>query len=338
MRRFAAASLPALLVLAAVCSSLARSATQRVDLAPRFAPGDMLRYRIATSTSSNEHTISPIINPEGGSEFKQNTNFLVRLDVLASPSTKSDSGSAPASGSVRFRATFEKSHAISETDAFAPAADTLDDDIDKLEGRSIEFTLGSAGEITGVTGLDQITTDPAAAQRVLSWTSVLSAPSAFPKDRLEVGRKWDAERTLTGLPLTGVIWHSESSYLRNEPCAPSSAASAKSETCAVILTRFEISRRGKDHSDATPENYIHNGLRTSGSWTGSGESLNSISLSSGFLVSSTQTATQDMDYEILSASSGSHIRHVGHTKTQTEITLVAASASVAPSAPAPPSH
>ncbi len=115
----------------------------------------------------------------------------------------------------------------------------------------------------------------------------------------------------------------------NNPSNPGPSAQSQ-ESCAVILTHFEISRRGSEHSDATPDEYRHNGLRTSGKWTGSGQSLNSVSLVSGFLVSSSQTATQDMDYEIASAASGSAIHQVGRTTTQTEISLI-----VAPAQPAP---
>jgi hypothetical protein len=92
--------------------------------------------------------------------------------------------------------------------------------------------------------------------------------------------------------------------------------------CVVILTQFEIARRGSAHSDATPKDYRRNGLRTSGKWTGSGESLESISLSSGMLVSSTQHSMQDMDYEIVSAAAGSRFEHTGHVVSDTEMKLV----------------
>ena len=63
-------------------------------------------------------------------------------------------------------------------------------------------------------------------------------------------------------------------------------------------------------------------MRTSGTWTGTGDSLDSISLATGFVVRSTQTTNQDMDFEIASPSAGSKIHYVGHVETQTEITLL----------------
>jgi hypothetical protein len=97
---------------------------------------------------------------------------------------------------------------------------------------------------------------------------------------------------------------------------------AAGETCAILLTHFEIVHQGSPQSDATPEDYRRNGLRTSGSWTGSGESLDTISLDTGLLESSTQTSTQKMDYQITSASTGSRIHHLGEVQSQSEIRLI----------------
>ncbi|HKN61179.1 MAG TPA: hypothetical protein VJW93_08385, partial [Candidatus Acidoferrales bacterium] len=311
---------------------------RRVQLAPHFAPGAILCYRIETRTTSNEHTISPVESNEGGGPFKQTTSFVVRLDVLALLQT-----TQTAVNFVRFRTTFEKSHADSAAGApgAAPGSlgGSLDDSIDQLEGRSFEFTIGPDGQIASVKGLNEITTNREAAERALSWVTVLSTAGSVPREGVEIGQKWKSDKALAGLPLADVIWRTESSYLRDEPCAapagvndpkdPGPPAQSQ-ESCAVILTHFEISRRGSEHSDATPDEYRRNGLRTSGKWAGSGQSLNSVSLVTGFLVSSSQTATQDMDYEIVSAASGSAIHQVGRTTTQTEISLVASPAQPAP--------
>lgn len=337
MLRFAAVRLPSILGLVLLSAAFARTTDRRVQLTPHFTQGTTLRYCIETRTTSNEHTISPVESNEGGGPFKQTTSFVVRLDVLALLQT-----TQTAANFVRFRATFEKSHADSATGASAaepsPLGSSLDDSIDQLEGRSFEFTIGPDGQIASVKGLEEITTNREAAERALSWITVLSSAGSLPREGVEIGQKWKSDKALTGLPLSDVIWRTESSYVRDEPCAASSGVNdpqnpgppaQSQESCAVILTHFEISRRGSEHSDATPDEYRRNGLRTSGKWTGSGQSLNSVSLVSGFLVSSSQTATQDMDYEIVSAASGSAIHQVGRTTTQTEISLI-----VAPAQPA----
>ena len=96
--------------------------------------------------------------------------------------------------------------------------------------------------------------------------------------------------------------------------------------CAVILTKFEIERHASARADATPDDYRKSGLRTSGKWSGSGESMESISLATGMLVSSTQTSEQDVDYDIVSTNTGSAIHRTGHVTTKTEITLLPAMA------------
>jgi len=328
-----------LIALVLLAFSSPRPADKHVHLLPHFTHGSTLRYTIETRTSSTEHTTTPILNPEGASQYKQSTSLIIRLDVLdVQPSSPQSPNS-----SVRFRVTFEQARADSQADAYAPEAGALDDDVENLETRTFEFSIDSANSLTAVTGLDQIAPNREVAARVLSWIRILCSSVDLPRDGIEIGQKWNSERPLAGMPLSGLIWRNESTYLRNEPCAASSggktsaaiaaagnnaaapnAASSPSapDDCAILLTRFNILRHGSEHSDATPEDYVRNGLRTSGKWTGSGESLTAISLGSGFLVSSTQSATQDMDYIIASASSGSRIHHVGRTTTQTDITAL----------------
>jgi hypothetical protein len=310
------------IVLSCLAPFASARSEQRIHLQPQFVKGATRRYRIETSTSSNEHNVTPVVNPEGASEYKQSTSLVLRIDVLAvqapTPSTKE---------AVRLRATFEAANSNSQANAYAPEAATLDDAVDKLKGQSFEFSVHPGNQLADIQGLSQIAQDRNVAARVLSWLHVLFAPVDIPARGIDIGQKWSNAREMTGLPLKGLMWRNESTYLRNEPCAASSgvqngAAPGAQAECAILLTRFSILRHGSESSDSTPEPYLRNGLRTSGKWGGSGESLDAISLATGFLVSSTQTATQDMDYEIRSAASGSSIHHVGHTTTRTEITML----------------
>lgn len=354
MQRSPSFRLLSLLGFVLISSLSARVSDKRIHLVPQFTRGAVLRYSIETRNTSNGHTATPILNPEGASQYKQSTRLVVRLDVLdVQPSSQTSHTS------IGFRATFEQAHADSQADAYAPEAGALDDAIEKLETHSFEFSVDSANNFSGVAGLDQIATNREVAARVLSWMKILCGSVDVPRDGIQVGQKWNSERPLTDLPLAGLIWRNESTYLRNEPCIASSGVKRAAESsppgnqaadnngaankasgntagtnggapapeeCAIILTRFNILRHGSEHSDATPEDYLRNGLRTSGKWTGSGESLSAVSLANGILVTSIQSATQDMDYIIASASSGSRIHHVGRTQTQTEITALPISA------------
>ena len=300
---------------------------KRIRLAPKFVRGETLRYRVESRTTTTGKTTTPILNPEGGTRANLLIHLLVRLDVLDFPGH---------SGLARLRATYEESSAESDSDAFDPAQPSLADEYAHLQGRSIELTLGTGAQATDVQGLSEVLADQSTAQSVLTWFGGVAASSGFPSGGIEIGQRWKSERPVEGAPLVGLAWRVESTYLRDEPCAPSANSSASpppasgTESCAVILSRFEISRRGAASSDVTPEDYRRNGLRVSGTWTGSGEVLDSISLSTGLLVRSTQTFDQQMDYRITSASTGSSVRNQSHVQTQSEVTLAPA-ASPAPS-------
>jgi len=313
---------------AAVCAMVLAAPSGRVRFAPKFVEGESLRYQIDMRTVSTGNTTTPIANPEGETKVSQTIRLLVRLDVMGT----SIRGTL-ASGQPRLRATYEKSFAQSESDALNPDAPSLDDQYAKLEGASIEFTLMPDGHLANITGLEDLFPNRSQTDPILSWISALSTGNSIPSNGIALGQKWSDERALEGWPLTGLSWRTESTYLRDDVCAPVSApagavAGEQPETegdrgsCAVLLTRFEILHRGSAQSDATPDDYRRNGLRTSGTWTGSGESLNTISLATGLLESATQTSTQNMDYQITSASSGSRIHHVGQVQSQSEIRLV----------------
>jgi hypothetical protein len=322
---------------------------QRIHLLPQFTSGEILRYEITTRMTTSGTTTSPIENPEGASLLKQSADMIIRLDIL---NVQSTSGSAM--GRIHLRATYEKSDATSETDAYDPQAAALADQFARLQGRSVEFIIEPDGKLSSIIGLEDILSNPSVAQSVRAWMVNLSSGAAFPQAGVALGQKWANEQPLVGTPLAGLIWRTESTYLRDEPCrsaapadstssrgnpaapvqpsatSPSVAASSLTadESCALILTRVEILRR-RSHDDPTPKDYRRNSLSTSGTWTGSGESLDSISISTGLTIRSTQTSTQDINLTIISTRSGARMNYTAHVESQTEIRLLPATSAQA---------
>jgi hypothetical protein len=312
MRPRSSLSLFAALILA-VCASA--YGTARIQLAPKFSVGQVLRYRIESTTRSTGKTTSPIANPEGGSRSSQAVHMQVRLEVL----------SVAPDRQVRLRAVYEKSGAESETDALDLTANSFVARFNRLEGRSFEFTLAPGGEVTGIQDLTAAVSGQSdkAATPELGWLQSVVLAAGLPKSGITEGQKWKTEKPVVGSVLTGLVSRIESTYLRDEPCDSSASASGTPpDQCAVVLSEFEISRNGSPHSDATPDDYRRNGLRTSGTWTGTGQTLDSISLATGLLVSSTQSSTQKMDYQVTSAATGSTVQHSGKAESKTEITLL----------------
>ena len=317
----------ALTLLAA--SAVFAGSGPRIHLVPVFKPGDSFRYQIETRMATAGKTTTPIVNPEGATQLKQSVSVLLRLDVL-----DVQPGANGALGLMRLRATYEKSTASSETDAYDPNSAALVDQYNRLEGRSMEFTVEPDGKLADIRGLEDMLSNPSAAQTVRSWMTGLSASAGFPAGGIEIGQKWNREQPLTGIPLDHLFWRTEATYLRNELCPDNTPASPRNAVakapnanpplCAVILTRFTIVRH-RDHSshaDETPEDYRRNGLRTSGTWTASGESLDYISLSNGYVIRSAQSSTQDVDFAVTSTRTGSQMSYKGKIETDSQINLL----------------
>jgi hypothetical protein len=307
-------------MLARPFAVIGNSASPRIHLTPNFSMGESFRYHIESRTTTTGTTTTPIANPEAASQLKQVADLEVRLDVVGVQPAASGTP-----GAARLRATYEKASAATETDAYDPAAASLDAQYNNLQGRSVEFTIEADGKISHITGLDEAVSNPSAAAALRAWINGFSPSANLPAEGIAIGQKWEAERPLENTPLANLLWRTASSYLRDEPCqlpGQSTALASPGPVCAVILTSFDILRHGSANADATPEDYRHNGLRTSGTWTGKGQSLDSISLQSGMLLRSTQSSVQKMDFEIVSALSGSKMHYAGEVETQSEVTLM----------------
>ena len=235
--------------------------SERIDLIPKFVTGQSFRYQIETRTTTTSNTTTPVVNPEAPSQLKQVSDLQLRLDVL-----DAQSGSGGELGTVRLRVTYEKAGATTESDAYDPAADVLEDQYNRLQGRSVEFTIEPTGEVSKITGLDDVYSNPAATATVRAWLNALSASAKLPHEGIAIGQKWNNERRLENTPLAGLISRTESTYLRDEPCesqakpTPTGAPAAKdAASCAMVLTRFEILRKGSTEPHATPDDYRHTG-------------------------------------------------------------------------------
>jgi hypothetical protein len=317
--------LPAML-LSILAFAVLTSAAERVHFRAHFAPGETLYYQVESHVVSTGKTVTPIVNPEGGTKFSQNVDLLVRLDVLANSAT---TGNAP--DAVRMRATYERAHADSQSDSPQLDAPSAARNYARLEGHSFELTLGPEGAMSDFQDTDKLLSNASEVLTAFSWIKELVASNSFPRRGIALGDKWTEETPVDDAPLAGLIWRAESNYVRDEACQSvgasgkaQHAAAAPAQQCAVIVTRFQVVRRGSSHADQTPPDYVHHGLRTAGTLTGSGESLDSISLSTGLLVNATETSTQRSDFDIINAANGERIHRAGQVQMQTVITQVSA--------------
>jgi hypothetical protein len=173
---------------------------------------------------------------------------------------KQDESSAP----IRIRTTYEHSAASVKSDSPDPQAEDTEQKYRRLEGQVIEFTIGSDEHVSDVQGLNNILDSDQIRQTAEQWMAQVSGPAMAPQ-AVAVGQSWNSEEPAASMPLADMIWRSNSTYLRDEPCRPAEpgASAASKEICAVILTRQAVLPRKQLH-DPTPDDYRRNGLHTSG--------------------------------------------------------------------------
>jgi len=309
------------------------AAGARVVLRPKFAVGQVMRYRIELQSTSETKRTGVVEDPEGPARLVVTWDAIVRLEVLAAPS-----GAPPSAASAtafRLRTTYEKSAATVESDTPDPQAENTEKQYAQLEARSFEFTMSADGHVSDVHGLEEIVPDDAARTAAQQWMSQVSAATSAPARGIAPGETWNTEEPANALPLAGLVWRTGSTYLRNEPCRPadpsadpsagnaSGAAAAPAqagEMCAVILARLDLAA---PHAlkDQTPEAYRRGDLHSAGKWTGEGDSLTYVSLQTGWVVSVTQNASEQMDVTIAHKTGGA-LRYAGTVTTRSQLALL----------------
>ena len=316
-------------------ASRATQPPQRMRFAPQFVPGQVLRYQMEFRTTTESRRTGLVEDPQAPSQLEMTWSAVVRLEVLGVATDASGraatSTGAGEGGRMRLRTTYEKSVATSRSDTYDPAGAALEEQYRKLEGRTLQYVLDAEGKVSDVEGLQEIVADEKAASAARDWLAQLAVSTSLPQGGIVPGQKWSSEQPATSAPLAGLLWRTESTYLRDEPCRPIAAAGAASEaglpsgeSCAVILTRF-VMRDGRARGDPTPDEYRRRGLRTAGTWSGSGESLAYISLRSGWVVSLTQTGSEEMDVTVSTADGQSSVRYAGRVRSQSQVTLLSES-------------
>ena len=297
----------------------------RVSLSPRFFPGESIRYSMEFETTTSTSRSGLAADPEGPSKLVITWDATILLQVLP---TESNSA-----GNIRLRTTYETSTAHVTSDTFDPAAAAIEEQYKKLQGKVVEFTLDAGGKVILVAGLENIVEGEKAAQAAREWIAQLDAGSAAPPGGVTIGQTWSSDQPASSLPVAGLVWRTESEYVRNEICqspnleaspAPSSAEATKEaqspETCAVILTRLNLLRPKSVHNP-TPDDYRKNGVQTAGKWEGAAQSLSYISLRTGLAVSVTQTGSEEMDVTLTTGKNTS-MHYSGAVLSRSQVALV----------------
>ncbi len=302
----------------------------RVSLTPRFIPGQAFRYEMEYETTTETSRSGLASDPQGPSSLVVVWNATVRSEVLPAD--------ADTPGGIRLRTTYEKSTASVRSDTFDPAADETSAQYHQLEGKVVEFTLGADGKVKSVSGIEGIVDSEKAAQTSREWIAQLSASAGAPPGGVSVGQAWSSDQPADSLLIGGLVWHSDSEYLRNESCHPAnpdvptapgaadpstnSGANSPAADCAVILANLNLTR-SKTARDPTPPDLRKNGVTSAGKWNGSAQSLLYVSLATGMIVSVTQSGTEQMDVTLTTNHLNTSMRYTGTISTRSQVALVA---------------
>jgi hypothetical protein len=296
------------------------SAPQRVTLTPQYSPGQVLRYQMQTTTITDSRHGGAIRDPQGPTKLTLIWNAITRLEVLS----MGKNAQGQPDGTLRLRSTYEKSDARASSASYDPEADGIEANYRALEGKSFEFTVDAVGQVSQIEGLEGGNGPGSPADAIRAWLGQFTSGANGPSSGITIGQTWTTDLPVPASPLAGLVWRSRSTYQRNEPCQLAASGglpvAAEGETCAVILTKLTLTGLRPGH-DATPESYRKMGLSTSGTWSGEGDSLSYISLSSGRLVTVTQSSTEQMNFTV-SREGEDRMTYQGSMQSRSQLALL----------------
>jgi hypothetical protein len=295
-----------------------------VALVPRLVKGQVLRYQLAFHSTSKSRTESVIVDPEPTADAELSLGIGLRVDVL---DVQPGAGGSNARPAVRLRVIYERVAVTRGTteDAGSPGSDKEGArGVAALEGKAFECALDGSGAAECSGGETAV---PGAAAGLRGWVAQVFGGRGIPQKGIAPGERWGDEQEVGGaIPLAGLRWVQQYTYVGNEPCQLAAGAAGKGsaaagETCAVIRARSLLIRKGGG-KDATPEAFREKGLRTAGTASGASESLTRISLASGLVVSASESGWQSSDVTVSTADGGRKIHTTTELKTDSELTLV----------------
>ena len=300
-----------------------------VVFTPQYRPGDSLRYQISFHSQTSRLTGGAVSNPQGARDLGASVEITMRLEALPPVMNTGVAGRVPPPpgtpggerAPLRLRAVYERVSPSLSGDTFDPQANLLLAQYRRLQGRAIEFQLGTRGEVQYISGLQEVLQDPGALEEARNWLQQLGAGLTAPPNGAVPGQSWTRTEGVPGAPLAGMEVHTTSTYLRDEPCRVEEPGG---EQCAALLIRFSLEQR-PEARNSTPEDFRRDGMRTSGMWTSHGESLVHVSLRTGRTVSVSQSGEELMDVTIRRVNGGEPIRYGGHSTTESHLLLLSES-------------
>ena len=310
----------------------------RTSLFPRLHAGQTFTYVIQYRTKKNIKTESRVVSAAGPDEAQTDAHWYLQIEIL---DVHPQGDRAVIHARSKFQSvTTEPSAANSQ--AIRPQPEEPDEN---SPPRFVDFTLLPDGRIDPVTGLNDLF--PEQRQAWQEWLRQFAISAIFPRDGVTRGQSWKTtELEQSPSPIAKLEWQKNSSYVRDEPCRPTSSpailspanatpdaktpspatnmspsTNSSSQTCAVVFTRAQLKQKSSP-KDSTPGDFQVQGLRTTGTATGTNETISYISLQTGLVVRVTEDAHQFMDVLVAKADGSNQIHYNLNATSHTEILLL----------------
>jgi len=188
-----------------------------------------------------------------------------------------------------------------ETAVEPPAASSVDGAAPS-KPQKVSFQIAADGSIAAPKGLDGL--DPAQTLLWQFWSSQFAFEWTLPVNGVKVGEKWKSEEVEKApTPIANLVWEREITYVENDKCP-----SLTGQECAVFMISSTLKQKSNP-KDATPEDYRIRQLKTSGTASGTNETVAYISLPTGLLVRATEDLRQFMSVTIAKADESNQVHY-----------------------------
>jgi hypothetical protein len=299
----------------------ASAATTRNTLFPKLYTGQTFTYLVQFRTQKNVRTESRVVTSSGPQNVLSDAQWILHLEILA----VHPQGDRAA---IRARAQFQSVDSVpSSKRPFSEAPSTQR--LPNPDPKFVEFTILPDGRADSVTGLEALFPEQREAWR--QWLRQFAIAAVFPPGGVKRRQAWKStEPEESPSPIVRLQWDKQATYVRDEPCSAlqlgetrlATPKKSQPEMCAVVLTHAVLKQKSSP-KDTTPSDFKLHDLRTTGTASGTNETISYISLQSGLVTRVIEDAKQFMDIVIAKSDGSNQVHYNIDAASHTEVLLLA---------------
>jgi len=283
---------------------------QRLPTTTALRNGDTLVYQLEISGSRSTKVESQVTTPQSPPAEDLTAHCLLQVSVVETGASGFRLKTYLSDRNVPLRSAQSSNSQMASPDKLVEVFVALD---------------GTASQIKGIADLT-------AAQQTAwnAWLSRFTSPLTFPKG-VRRGQRWKVSANETSpSPIAELSWARRYEYVQQESCGLASEGAGKgkvgqsagaADSCAVIFVHAQL-RQKSSPKNATPEDYKRRGLVTSGTATGTNETILYVSTKTGLLVRSREDVQQSMDVTVSLADDSNKVRYLINAKSRQQVQLL----------------